>query len=163
MFKSIEVAFSNLLKPVHTVKYPFEPIALPKEYRGLIEHSPEDCIWCDKCEKVCPPKAIVFHQNMDGTKTYDYNQWLCIYCGECVRACPKPGEAIWQSEKKQEVAVKEQNVNSTWFEWQEKSYKSRDDYKVYKAEQRQKAKEAKAAEPAQHEAEGSETPSTPEQ
>jgi len=44
-----------------------------------------------------------------------YNPFLCIYCGECVRACPKPDEALWQSEEKPQIGVKEDKVNDDWF------------------------------------------------
>ena len=128
MFKALLTALTNLFKPVHTVKYPSEPLPLPQDYRGLIEFSAEHCIYCDKCEKVCPPNAIVFRQNEDGSKSYNYNEWLCIYCGECVRACPKPGEALWQSETKPRCAVAEENVNGGWFAWQAEAEASRETY-----------------------------------
>jgi len=139
MIKALIQAFTNLFRPVHTLKYPLEEdIVLPKEYRGLIEFSEEDCIFCDQCEKACPPKAIVFYQNEDGSKEYKYNPYLCIYCGECVRACPKPDEALWQSEKKQLSATKEDDVNNSWFVWQGEAAESRTRYAAMK-------KSAKAA------------------
>ncbi len=132
MIKAAIQAFANLFKPVHTTKYPQASPELPQEYRGLIEFDETHCIYCDKCEKVCPPRAIVFMQNEDGSKTYNYNPWLCIYCGECVRACPKTGEALWQSELKPESALKEQDVNSSWFTWQRDAAQSRVAYKAAK-------------------------------
>lgn len=128
MFKSLVEAFLNLFRPIRTCRYPAEPIVLPQGYRGLIEHDSEACIYCDKCEKVCPPGAILFYQNEDGTKTYRYNSWLCIYCGECVRACPKPEEALWQSERKQCPAIQEDRVNERWFVWEESCKQSREAY-----------------------------------
>ncbi|HZF70691.1 4Fe-4S binding protein, partial [Sulfuricurvum sp.] len=62
MFKSMFTALLNLFKPVHTLNYPAEEMVLPKGYRGLIEYDKESCIFCDKCEKVCPPGAILFYQ-----------------------------------------------------------------------------------------------------
>jgi ech hydrogenase subunit F len=128
MLKSMIEAFKNLFRPIRTHQYPAEEIVLPSGYRGLIEHDHEACIYCDKCEKVCPPGAILFHQNGDGTKEYRYNPWLCIYCGECVRACPKPEEALWQSEKKQSPAVREDRANEGWFVWEEACKQSRQTY-----------------------------------
>lgn len=128
MIRAILSAFTNLFKPVYTSTYPKEKIEHPRDYRGLIEHSHEHCIYCDKCENVCPPKAIVFFQNQDSSKRYNYNPYLCIYCGECVRACPKPQEALWQSEKKALPAVKEDDVNEAWFKWQKDARKSREDF-----------------------------------
>jgi ech hydrogenase subunit F len=129
MIKAVLQAFSNLFKRVHTIK---EEQKLPPAYRGLIEYNEEECIFCDKCEKVCPPKSIVFYQHSDGTKEYRYNPWLCIYCGECVRACPKPDQALWQSEKKPQVAIHTDDVNNEWFAWQKASKKSREEYAALK-------------------------------
>jgi formate hydrogenlyase subunit 6/NADH:ubiquinone oxidoreductase subunit I len=128
MFHSMLEAFKNLFKPVHTLKYPAEDIVLPSGYRGLIEYGIDACIFCDKCEKVCPPGAILFYQHENGEKEYRYNPWLCIYCGECVRACPKPGEALWQSEKKQRSAIKEDGANEEWFVYEDACKKSREAY-----------------------------------
>ena len=129
MINSMIQALKNLFSKPATHAYPQSPLPLPDQYRGLIEFDENHCIYCDKCEKVCPPRAIVFSQHEDGSKTYNYNPWLCIYCGECVRACPKPGEALWQSESKPLVALKEKNVNSEWFAWQKHAAKSRVEYK----------------------------------
>ena len=128
MFTSLLHAFLNLFRPIRTHSYPAQDIELPAGYRGLIEHNHDACIYCDKCEKVCPPKAIIFKQNADGTKTYNYNAWLCIYCGECVRACPKPDEALWQSETKQLPALKKDGVNSEWSVYELACKQSRQEY-----------------------------------
>lgn len=130
MFKAMLEAFKNLFKSVHTIDYPTKDIELPNGYRGLIEYGKEACIFCDKCENVCPPGAILFYQHEEGEKEYRYNPWLCIYCGECVRACPKPEEALWQSETKQHSAVKEDAANEGWFVWEAACKKSREDYKA---------------------------------
>jgi NADH-quinone oxidoreductase subunit I len=132
MLRSMLEAFKNLFKPIHTLDYPAEEIVLPKGYRGLIEYGIDACIFCDKCEKVCPPGAILFYQYVEGTKEYRYNPWLCIYCGECVRACPKPEEALWQSETKQRSAVKEDRANEGWFVWEAACKKSREEYAAAK-------------------------------
>jgi formate hydrogenlyase subunit 6/NADH:ubiquinone oxidoreductase subunit I len=139
MLKAMFEAFTNLFRPVHTLPYPQKPSPLPDAYRGLIEYNEEACIFCDKCEKACPPKSIRFFQHPDGRKEYRYNPWLCIYCGECVRACPKPEEALWQSETKARPAVKADAVNDGWFEWEAACAQSREAY----AAARKAAKAAK--------------------
>jgi len=124
MFSAIKRAFKNLFKKPQTLSYPAKEIQRPKDYRGLIEYSEEDCIYCLKCETACPPGSILFvptdnpsdNEKNKKSLVYEYNPWLCIYCGECVRACPKPGEALWQSEKKAKIATKEDMVNDMWFE-----------------------------------------------
>jgi NADH-quinone oxidoreductase subunit I len=122
MFRSIKEAVKNLFKKPQTISYPKDPIDKPSGYRGLIEYGEEHCIYCLKCEKVCPPGAILFvptsnpsdnPKNKKGLQ-YEYNEHLCIYCGECVRACPKPEEALWQSEKKPNIGVREDEPNNHW-------------------------------------------------
>jgi len=124
MLTQFKKAFKNLFTKPQTHAYPDEPIQKPKDYRGLIEYSQEDCIYCLKCEKACPPGAILFppvkdppenEKNKKGLK-YHYNPYLCIYCGECVRVCPKPDKALWQSEKKPIIGVSTDKVNDDWFE-----------------------------------------------
>lgn len=141
MFRAILEALKNLFKPIHTMDYPAKDIELPKGYRGLIEYDKEACIFCDKCEKVCPPGAILFYQPLDGEKEYRYNPWLCIYCGECVRACPKPEEALWQSETKQQSAVKEDDANEGWFVWEASCKQSREDFKAAKIKNKSEERE----------------------
>ena len=124
MFTQFKKAFANLFKKPQTLQYPAKVIEKPKDYRGLIEYNEEDCIYCLKCEKACPPGAILFvptdnpSQNEKNKKSleYNYNPWLCIYCGECVRACPKPDEALTHSENKPKIATKEDRVNDMWYE-----------------------------------------------
>ncbi|MDQ1339717.1 MAG: hypothetical protein QG567_870 [Campylobacterota bacterium] len=128
MFYSIKNSISNLFKKPKTIDYPNTKINGFKNHRGLIEHSHEHCIYCDKCENACPPKAILFFQNEDGSKIYNYNAHLCIFCGECVRACPKPQEALWQSEERAQFATKEEAVSKKWLQWQKDTKKSREDF-----------------------------------
>ena len=124
MTKSIKKAFKNLFSNPQTIDYPVTPIEPTKGYRGLIEYGEQECIYCLKCEKACPPGSILFTKTENPTSNpknkkaleYNYNEHLCIYCGECVRACPKPNEALWQSEKKPAIGVKEDRVNDSWFE-----------------------------------------------
>jgi len=132
MLRGIIEAFANLFRPVHTHRYPAQELPLPEMYRGLIEYNVEECTFCDKCEKVCPPGAILFYQHGDGHKEYRYNPWLCIYCGECVRACPKPHQALWQSETKPPCAVQTDDANTGWFEWEQACAQSRESYAAAK-------------------------------
>jgi len=132
MLNALLLAFKNLFKTPQTTTYPVNPTPKPENYRGLIEYSEASCIFCDKCEKVCPPHAILFTQAPNGDKTYHYNPWLCIYCGECVRACPKPNEALWQSTTKASPALKDHDVNNQWFELEREAKASRAAYKASK-------------------------------
>ncbi len=84
-------SIKNLFNKPETLAYPSQPSPPPPGYRGLIVYEESLCIYCTKCEMVCPPGAIRFTYGEDGKKEFHYNPYLCIYCGECVRACPKPG------------------------------------------------------------------------
>ena len=137
MIQATKNAFSNLFKKPYTCDYPASPVPKPKDYRGLIEFNSEHCIWCDKCEKTCPPRAILFKQFEDGHKEYNYNPYLCIYCGDCVRDCPKTGFALSQTENKAMPGLGKDNLNDKWFEIEKETKKSREDYKIFKAAQKQ--------------------------
>lgn len=125
--KAFFEALGNLFKKPATVKYPFEPTYIPDDYRGLIVHNPDLCIWCRKCELICPPGAIVFSQTLDGKQTYHYNRAVCIFCGECARSCPKDG-ALIQSAQPAKPALKGENINNNWAITVKDALKSRADY-----------------------------------
>jgi len=138
--KSFFTALMNLFKKPVTVRYPYQPTYKPDDYRGLIGFNENLCIWCRRCEAVCPPGAIVFSQNMEGKQTYHYNRAVCIYCGECVRTCPKEG-ALFQSAQPAPFALKSENINNAWNELYPEAIKSRE---IYAAEKKKKAAEAAA-------------------
>jgi NADH-quinone oxidoreductase subunit I len=124
-------AIGNLIKRPVTIRYPFEKTYIPDDYRGLIVFNENLCIWCRRCEMVCPPGAIVFSQDMDGKQTYHYNRAVCIFCGECVRVCPKQG-ALYQTNQPAKFARKEENINNGWNCLFEEAVKSREAYAARK-------------------------------
>lgn len=141
MISALKQAWTNLLKKPSTIKYPFEKTYTPPNIRGLIKYNEEKCIFCLKCESVCPPKAIIFETSIeDGKQTYNYNPYLCIYCHECVRACPEPGKdgALWQDSDQARPGTKEDNVNQGWRELQESAAKNREEWKKIKKSKTQK-------------------------
>lgn len=133
MIQAMKDAFSNLTKKPFTCDYPASPVPKAKNYRGLIEFNAEHCIWCDKCEKTCPPGAILFKQLLDGSKEYNYNPYLCIYCGDCVRECPKTGAALTQTENKAMPGLGRDDLNNKWHVVEDECKQSREDYKAFKA------------------------------
>jgi len=145
--KTFLKAIGNLFKKPVTTQYPFEPTYKPDDYRGLIGFNEDLCIWCRRCEVVCPPGAIVFSQDMEGKQTYHFNRAVCIYCGECVHTCPKEG-AIFQTAEPAPCALKAENINNGWNKLYDDAIASRE---AYSAEKKRKTAEAgaqKAAEAA---------------
>jgi NADH-quinone oxidoreductase subunit I len=175
MLKMVIESLKNLVSEPETIKYPFEPSPEPPGYRGVIEYNEELCIFCDKCENICPPGAIKFVvvDYETGKKEYNYNPYLCIYCGACVRECPKAeegclvqreyrtpplGEKVPKGERLGYFINRIDNpkeVEKKWREIEELSRKSREEYKAYR-----KAKRAKKAKPKP--ATEADTPSTSE-
>ena len=149
MLRSMLTAFSNLFKAPATKPYPKGPVDTPPNYRGLIRYNVEHCIFCLKCETVCPPQSIVFTQNIDtGELKYHYNPYLCIYCGECVRACPEPGKegALWQDEVLCPPGTDAFAINQQWFEIEAEGIQSKEAYKERKKAARAAAQENPAKE-----------------
>lgn len=136
-------SLANVFKSPVTVKYPLQPTFIPDDYRGLIGFNESLCIWCRRCEMVCPPGAIVFSQDMEGKQTYHFNRAVCIYCGECVRTCPKEG-AIFQTAEPAPCALKEENINNGWNQLFAEALASRDAYAALK---KAKAAAQKTAKP----------------
>ncbi|WP_331775352.1 4Fe-4S binding protein [Sulfurospirillum sp. 1612] len=132
MIKSMIESFSNIFKKPLTHAYPSVPIPKSAHYRGLIQYTEAECIFCDRCEKVCPTSAIVFTQDLDGTKHYHYNHHLCIYCGECTRNCPKIDLALTQSSEKPGIELEKSEQSDAWKRLQEKAKEDRIKYKQNK-------------------------------
>ena len=138
MLKMFIESLKNLFsEPATLPGFGTEP---PKGYRGLIVYNKEKCIFCTKCELVCPAGAIRFIYPEDGSRNleYKYNPYLCIYCGECVRECPKEG-ALIQTDKMPEPATKEDNPNETWFEIEKLAEESKKKWQLALAKKRQEA------------------------
>jgi NADH-quinone oxidoreductase subunit I len=136
MLKPMINAFSNLFSKPATIDYPFEKSPQNKEARGLIVYDEQKCIFCLRCEDVCPPEAIAFTQNReDFSYTYLYNPYLCIYCGECVRVCPDKAEALTQS-CDFAPPCSEQDMNDKWFDIQKEAKESKEECKILKKAQK---------------------------
>ena len=110
-FKEIAVGFWSLIggmavtiryfvKPIVTVQYPREKIAMSPRYRGYPQFiiDPETqthkCIACEMCSRICPSQLIT----VEGTKfpgekqkratMYVHEHQYCSLCGLCVEVCP---------------------------------------------------------------------------
>jgi NADH-quinone oxidoreductase subunit I len=132
MIKSILNAIKNLFSKPATINYPLVKAPKNGEARGLILFEEPKCIWCLRCEEVCPPGAILFVQDRSSFNyTYHYNPYLCIYCGECVRVCPDKAQALSQSIEFAPPCI-DINMNDTWFELEKEAVVSKEECKELK-------------------------------
>jgi NADH-quinone oxidoreductase subunit I len=132
MFKAVLDALKNLFTAPSTHDYPSAPSSKDKQIRGLILFEEPKCIWCLKCEDVCPPGAIRFTQDTESYQyTYHYNPYLCIYCGECVRACPDKAEALSQCSELS-PPLTDPFMNDAWFAIEKEAEESKERVKALK-------------------------------
>ena len=75
----------NLFRRPFTTTYPKVPADLPPTNRGRVMWDMEKCIWCRKCERSCPSKAITMNKE---AKTQTVVRNRCIACNTCVEVCP---------------------------------------------------------------------------
>jgi hydrogenase-4 component H len=72
-----------------TVKYPFAPMEVSKDFRGKPDHDAEQCIACAACAVACPPNAIGIETDLEAaTRTWSISYGRCIFCGRCEEVCP---------------------------------------------------------------------------
>lgn len=183
MIKMFIESFKNMFQKPDTIKYPFEPSPPPKgRYRGTILYEESLCIFCDKCENVCPPGAILFEivDYETNKREYNYNPYLCIYCGACVDECPKADEGcLVQDDTTTPVLGRElpkdkklgylvnrvenpKELEKAWDELEKRAKKSREEYAEFKKQQRlKKQREKKAAEAKKKAEEQKENTSSP--
>jgi formate hydrogenlyase subunit 6/NADH:ubiquinone oxidoreductase subunit I len=98
----------NLFRKPATRLYPKEKVQLPKGFRGKHIVKIDKCIFCKRCENVCPTEAIKVDRER---RIVTINFAECIFCGECIKACPKnaikqTGEMLLASEEKQRLEFK---------------------------------------------------------
>lgn len=72
-----------------TVKYPFKPYEVCKDFRGKPEYNAQQCIACAACTMACPANALT----MNTDPSTGERKWLlflgrCIFCGRCEEVCP---------------------------------------------------------------------------
>lgn len=163
MIKMFIESFKNLVSSPETVKYPFEPFPEPEGFRGTIFYNEELCIFCDKCENICPPGTIKFEivDFETNKREYNYNPYLCIYCGACVDVCPKADEGcLTQANTRIKPLGNEvikdkklgylmnrvtnpKELEKEWGKLEIRAQKSREEYKKFKKQQRLKKQQTK--------------------
>jgi NADH-quinone oxidoreductase chain I len=100
LLAGLGVTIRYFVKPIVTVQYPREKIAMSPRYRGHTEFVIDEesathrCNACENCARTCPSGVItVTGAKLAGTKkkravTYVLDYSLCSLCGLCVEVCP---------------------------------------------------------------------------
>ncbi len=100
LLAGLGVTIRYFVKPIVTVQYPRQKIAMSPAYRGHTEFVIDEetgthrCNACENCARTCPSGVItVTGAKVAGTKkkravTYVLEYNLCSLCGLCVEVCP---------------------------------------------------------------------------
>lgn len=93
LIKGLIVTLKNNFEPATTVQYPTQKLAMNERFRGLVDLTPEKCIVCQQCVKICPTACLALTSKLTPEKkkaleTFTYNIELCCFCGLCQQTCP---------------------------------------------------------------------------
>jgi formate hydrogenlyase subunit 6/NADH:ubiquinone oxidoreductase subunit I len=81
-------ALKQLFKKPATLKYPYEKLTLPKDFRGRPVWDIKKCIGCGLCVYVCPSNAVEMIGKGLKAEIRHYVD-RCMFCGQCAETCPK--------------------------------------------------------------------------
>ncbi len=103
--RELREAVVSLFTPAYTSKFPAEPHIPFEKFRGKPVVDNENCVGCETCANVCPPKAITFTDDKEkGIRIIKRDYGKCIFCGQCQDHCiTKKGVAL--SDKIFDMAV----------------------------------------------------------
>ncbi|UCH13830.1 MAG: 4Fe-4S dicluster domain-containing protein [Bacteroidales bacterium] len=103
--REVKEAVISLLTPAYTSKFPKKPHTPFENYRGKPVVDDENCVGCETCANVCPPKAITFKDDKKKKlRVIDRNYGLCIFCGQCQDHCIT-GKGVKLSDKLFDLAT----------------------------------------------------------
>jgi hydrogenase-4 component H len=115
--RELKEAVISLVTPAYTSKFPYKPHIPFENFRGKPVVDNDNCVGCETCANVCPPRAITFTDDKGkGIRTIKRDYGLCIFCGQCEEHCiTKKGVKL--SDKIFDLAVFDRSNN---IEYQEK-------------------------------------------
>lgn len=77
----------TLFKRPITVRYPFEPMDLPPDFRGRVVIDADACRGCGLCVRDCPAGALELQREDKDNFHLFYYPDRCAYCGQCETSC----------------------------------------------------------------------------
>jgi hydrogenase-4 component H len=103
--RELKEAVVSLFTPAYTSGFPFEPHVPFEKFRGKPVVDNENCVGCETCANVCPPKAITFSDDREkGLRVIKRDYGKCIFCGQCQDHCIT-GKGVKLSDKIFDMAV----------------------------------------------------------
>jgi len=108
--REVKEALISLFTPAYTTKFPAKPHIPFEKFRGKPVVDDANCVGCETCANVCPPKAITFRDDKEKqvrTMTRNYGQ--CIFCGQCEEHCIT-GKGVKLSDKIYDLAAFDKDV-----------------------------------------------------
>ena len=86
----------HLFKKPATVKYPYEKLQVPRNFRGNPVFHSERCTGCMLCVTDCPAEAIEIIRVSETEKKFKMilHNDRCVHCAQCVDSCPTKSYTI---------------------------------------------------------------------
>ena len=115
----MKVTLKNLFAPTVTLQYPKEKKPMTKNFRGMVDLVPQDCVVCYQCIKICPVAALDLAHNQTTTPDnkkkleitkFTFNGELCCFCGLCEEICPT--DAIYLNKMYEVSAFSHDEINN---------------------------------------------------
>lgn len=98
LIRGMIISMRNMMRPVITVKYPYEKLPIPERARWSVALKLDDegnhkCTACLTCVRVCPDYVLDLDLTIGEDKIkhidhFRYELGACMMCGLCVEACP---------------------------------------------------------------------------
>ena len=115
--RELKEAVISLVTPAYTSRFPEEPHIPFENFRGKPVVDDENCVGCETCANVCPPRAITFTDDkVKSVRIIKRDYGKCIFCGLCQEHCIT-GKGVKLSDKIFDLAVFDRQKN---IEFQEK-------------------------------------------
>jgi formate hydrogenlyase subunit 6/NADH:ubiquinone oxidoreductase subunit I len=110
--REIREAVISLVTPAYTSGFPAKPHIPFENFRGRPVVDDENCVGCETCTNVCPPKAITFTDDRERCiRIIKRDYCKCIFCGQCQEHCIT-GKGVRLSDKIFDLATFDRSSNT---------------------------------------------------